>query len=91
MSTNPGPAGTHGTSAMARAELAAAANPQSVLPAVDLTLSSGQRAVLRHICLDVHKGEVTALLGPTSSGKTTLLRTFDHMNNKVTGCWPSCC
>jgi phosphate transport system ATP-binding protein len=28
---------------------------------------------------------VTALLGPTGSGKTTLLRTFNRMNDKVTG------
>jgi phosphate transport system ATP-binding protein len=28
---------------------------------------------------------VTALIGPTGSGKTTLLRTFNRMNDKVTG------
>jgi phosphate transport system ATP-binding protein len=57
----------------------------TVLSAVDLTLSFGQRAVLRDISLDVQRGRVTALLGPTGSGKTTLLRTFNRMNDKVIG------
>jgi phosphate transport system ATP-binding protein len=53
--------------------------------AVDLTLSFGQRAVLSNINLDVKRGAVTALIGPTGSGKTTLLRTFNRMNDKVSG------
>ncbi len=61
------------------------ANGESSLRAVDLTLSFGPRAVLSNISLDVQQGVVTALLGPTGSGKTTLLRTFNRMNDKVTG------
>lgn len=60
-------------------------NAATVLRAVDLTLSFGPRAVLSNISLDVQQGVVTALLGPTGSGKTTLLRTFNRMNDKVTG------
>jgi phosphate transport system ATP-binding protein len=56
-----------------------------VLRAVDLTLSFGKRAILSDVSLDVQQGRVTALLGPTGSGKTTLLRTFNRMNDKVTG------
>jgi phosphate transport system ATP-binding protein len=52
---------------------------------VELTLGFGQRDVLRDITLDIQPGVVTALLGPTGSGKTTLLRTFNRMNDKVTG------
>jgi phosphate transport system ATP-binding protein len=55
------------------------------LSAVDLTLSFGQRAVLSNISVDVKRGAVTALIGPTGSGKTTLLRTFNRMNDKVSG------
>ncbi|MGO9725346.1 MAG: phosphate ABC transporter ATP-binding protein [Streptosporangiaceae bacterium] len=55
------------------------------LSAVDLTLSFGTRAILSNISVDVHRGAVTALIGPTGSGKTTLLRTFNRMNDKVTG------
>jgi phosphate transport system ATP-binding protein len=52
---------------------------------VDLTLSFGPRAILSNLQLKVSEGRVTALLGPTGSGKTTLLRTFNRMNDKVTG------
>ncbi len=57
----------------------------TTLQTVDLTLSFGPRAVLSNITLDVKQGAVTALLGPTGSGKTTLLRTFNRMNDKVSG------
>jgi phosphate transport system ATP-binding protein len=57
----------------------------SALRAVDLTLSFGSRAVLSGITADVWRGAVTALIGPTGSGKTTLLRTFNRMNDKVSG------
>ncbi len=60
-------------------------NGAAVLRAVDLTLSFGPRTILKGIQLDVQQGVVTALLGPTGSGKTTLLRTFNRMNDKVTG------
>jgi phosphate transport system ATP-binding protein len=62
-----------------------AAGGSIVLSAVDLTLSFGQRAILSNIATDVQRGAVTALIGPTGSGKTTLLRTFNRMNDKVTG------
>jgi phosphate transport system ATP-binding protein len=57
----------------------------AVLRALNLTLSFGPRAILTDINVDVHRGAVTALIGPTGSGKTTLLRTFNRMNDKVTG------
>ena len=56
-----------------------------VLRAVDLTLGFGQRTILSGISADIRRGAVTALIGPTGSGKTTLLRTFNRMNDKVTG------
>jgi phosphate transport system ATP-binding protein len=58
---------------------------RTAISAVDLTLSFGQRAVLSNISVDVRRGAVTALIGPTGSGKTTLLRTFNRMNDKVSG------
>src|SRR5580693_6493488 len=63
----------------------ALANGAVALSAVNLTLSFGQRAILSDITTDVRRGVVTALIGPTGSGKTTLLRTFNRMNDKVTG------
>jgi phosphate transport system ATP-binding protein len=55
------------------------------LSAVNLTLSFGARAILTGINAEIQRGAVTALIGPTGSGKTTLLRTFNRMNDKVTG------
>ena len=66
-------------------EVTAPVNGAAALRTVELTLSFGQRTILKDIKLDVQQGVVTALLGPTGSGKTTLLRTFNRMNDKVTG------
>jgi phosphate transport system ATP-binding protein len=63
----------------------AAATADTSLQAVDLTLSFGPRAVLSGITTNVQRGAITALIGPTGSGKSTLLRTFNRMNDKVTG------
>jgi phosphate transport system ATP-binding protein len=60
-------------------------NGQAVIGTVGLTLGFGQRDVLRDINVQISRGVVTALLGPTGSGKTTLLRTFNRMNDKVSG------
>jgi phosphate transport system ATP-binding protein len=57
----------------------------AAISAVDLTLSFGARTILAGITADIQRGAVTALIGPTGSGKTTLLRTFNRMNDKVTG------
>jgi phosphate transport system ATP-binding protein len=62
-----------------------AADGTAILRAVNLTLSFGARAILTDINVNVERGKVTALIGPTGSGKTTLLRTFNRMNDKVTG------
>jgi phosphate transport system ATP-binding protein len=60
-------------------------NGAVALNAVDLTLSFGSRAILSDINVEIKRGAVTALIGPTGSGKTTLLRTFNRMNDKVSG------
>jgi phosphate transport system ATP-binding protein len=57
----------------------------TVLRTDDLTLGFGSATILTSITTDIHRGSVTALIGPTGSGKTTLLRTFNRMNDKVTG------
>jgi phosphate transport system ATP-binding protein len=69
----------------ARAGAAPESPAASALRAVDLTLSFGSQAVLSNVNADIRRGVVTALIGPTGSGKTTLLRTFNRMNDKVTG------
>jgi len=85
----PATAGDRGEQAgrFAAGEFRPAADVQAAsgLRAVDLTLSYGSRAVLSDVTADIQTGAVTALIGPTGSGKTTLLRTFNRMNDKVTG------
>ncbi|MEH6345521.1 MAG: ATP-binding cassette domain-containing protein [Bermanella sp.] len=41
---------------------------------VDLSFSRDGRLILDHISLQIPKGKVTAILGPSGTGKTTLLR-----------------
>jgi phosphate transport system ATP-binding protein len=75
-----------GTSeAPASTQAPAAASAETALSAVDLTLGFGQRTILSDITTNVQQGAITALIGPTGSGKSTLLRTFNRMNDKVTG------
>jgi phosphate transport system ATP-binding protein len=78
--------GSAGTGVVtAAAPVSSPISGQAALRAVNLTLSFGPRAILTGIDLDIQRGAVTALIGPTGSGKTTLLRTFNRMNDKVTG------
>ena len=53
----------------------------------DLALGFGQKTVLEGVDLAFHRGEMTALIGPTGCGKSTLLRTLNRMNDKVRGFW----
>jgi len=76
---------TGASTAAASTQAPASASAETSLQAVDLTLSFGQRAVLSDITTNVQRGAITALIGPTGSGKSTLLRTFNRMNDKVTG------
>jgi phosphate transport system ATP-binding protein len=76
---------TASATSVARDGAPAAADGTAALSAINLTLSFGQRAILSDVNVDVQRGAVTALIGPTGSGKTTLLRTFNRMNDKVTG------
>jgi len=69
----------------APASTQAAASADTAIAPQDLTLGFGQRTVLSDITTNVQKGAITALIGPTGSGKSTLLRTFNRMNDKVTG------
>ncbi len=84
MSTQADPAGSPAGQAPPSAQQLSS-NGSGALSAVDLTLSFGPRAILSNVNTEVQRGKVTALIGPTGSGKTTLLRTFNRMNDKVTG------
>ena len=62
--------------------------PQAVaMQARDLSLGFGSATVLSGIDVDIAKGEITALIGPTGSGKTTFLRCLNRMNDRVSKHW----
>lgn len=50
-----------------------------------LSLGFGATTVLSDVTLSFPRGSITALLGPTGSGKTTFLRTLNRMNDRVRG------
>jgi ABC-type polar amino acid transport system ATPase subunit len=56
-----------------------------VLAVRDLCLRFGNRQVLRSVSLDVHPGEVVVLLGASGSGKTSLLRCVNLLNQPQSG------
>ncbi|GHF28561.1 cobalamin/Fe3+-siderophore ABC transporter ATP-binding protein [Streptomyces mashuensis] len=71
----------------------AGAAPEDALPgrpavrlsARGLTLSYGDRTVVRELDLDVEDGTVTAVIGPNGCGKSTLLRAFGRLMKPTAG------
>ena len=51
----------------------------------DLCLGFSGRTVLADINVSLKRGSITALIGPTGSGKSTFLRTLNRMNDRVPG------
>lgn len=52
---------------------------EALLKVTGVNKSYGDNEVLKNVDLDVHKGEVVAIIGPSGSGKTTLIRTMNHL------------
>jgi phosphate transport system ATP-binding protein len=57
--------------------------PRDVMEAQGLSLSFGTKRVLTDVEMVFPRGTITALIGPTGSGKSTFLRTLNRMNDKV--------
>ena len=55
------------------------AKHECLLAARGVRKAFGQQQVLRDVSLQVHKGDVVAILGPSGSGKTTLLRCLNFL------------
>jgi len=62
-----------------------AARPECVMEAVKLKLGFSGRTVLDGVNVSLKRGSITALIGPTGSGKSTFLRTLNRMNDRVPG------
>jgi phosphate transport system ATP-binding protein len=62
-----------------------AARPEFVMEAMKLKLGFSGRTVLNDVNVSLKRGSITALIGPTGSGKSTFLRTLNRMNDRVPG------
>ena len=51
----------------------------------DLTISFGEKSILKNLNLDVYKGEVLGFIGPSGSGKSVLTRTILGLIGKNSG------
>ncbi len=59
--------------------------PDAVVCSRELSLSFGSKKVISGVDISFRRGTITALIGPTGSGKSTFLRTVNRMNDKVAG------
>ena len=59
--------------------------PTDAMATESLNLSFGATKVLSDVTMKARQGTITALIGPTGSGKSTFLRTLNRMNDKVPG------
>ena len=62
-----------------------AGDPEWVLEAEDVRKRFGAVEVLKGVNLRVAKGEVVVILGPSGGGKSTLLRTINHLERPDAG------
>ena len=57
----------------------------NVVCAKDLTLRIGAKTILSGVEIDIARGTITAIIGPTGTGKSVFLRTLNRMNDRVPG------
>ena len=60
-----------------------AASKEKVFELQDISVSYGDNLAVKEVSMDIHKGEVTALIGPSGCGKSTLIRCLNRMNDLV--------
>ncbi len=59
--------------------------PADVIETTGLNLHFGAKTILAGVNIGFARGTITALIGPTGSGKSTFLRTINRMNDRVSG------
>ena len=59
--------------------------PEYVMASTKLCLRFEQKKILTDIDMSFKRGTITALIGPTGSGKSTYIRTLNRMNDRVPG------
>jgi phosphate transport system ATP-binding protein len=58
---------------------------EAILRVQDLSVSYNGILAIQGINMEIYKNQVTAFIGPSSCGKTTLLRCFNRINDLVKG------
>ena len=56
-----------------------------MIKAVDINKSYGDLHVLKDVCLEIGKGEVVSIVGPSGAGKTTLLQILGTLDRPDSG------
>ncbi|MDR2605742.1 MAG: amino acid ABC transporter ATP-binding protein [Oscillospiraceae bacterium] len=56
-----------------------------LIQAIDICKSFGSLEVLKHVNLEVGKGEVVGIIGPSGAGKSTFLRALNHLETITSG------
>lgn len=74
-----------GVAALAARELVSAARPELLLGLKGIDTFYGKSQILSDVSLDVHHGEIVALLGRNGAGNTTLLKTLIGIAPPATG------
>lgn len=59
--------------------------PRVLMKADSITKTFGENEVLKGISLEVHAGEVIALIGPSGAGKSTFLRCLNYLERPTGG------
>jgi phosphate transport system ATP-binding protein len=59
--------------------------PRDILRSEDLTLRIAQKTILSDIEMQFPSGSITAIIGPTGTGKSIFLRTLNRMNDRLSG------
>lgn len=59
--------------------------PDPFVELIDVTKHFGEKEVLNHISLEIRKGEIFTLIGPSGTGKTTLLRLVNLLEKPTSG------
>lgn len=60
-------------------------NPDPIISCRDLHKSFGEIEVLKGVDFDIHKGEVVVIVGASGSGKSTMLRTLNGLEQVSSG------
>lgn len=56
---------------------------EMVMESQDLRVHYGDFLAVRDVNLQIHRGEITALIGPSGCGKSTIIRCFNRMNDLI--------